>query len=159
MTWRSVFLILTVCFFNLCHRCSALWADTTHTISRHCCIVNSLADTCRCDDKKEGNFHFFNRKEGENYTAGFARCEVNNVLFMQPIEPRAGIHRSGWTGAGWLSTGKEEREWQRGFAGKRRTNKRQKRKENNKTMQEWGKEGELEAKAKRVRISTFCNGT
>lgn len=109
MTWRSVFLILTVCFFNLCHRCSALWVDTTHTISRHCCIVNSLADTCRSDDMKEGNFHFFSQKEGENYTPDFARCEVNNVLFMQRIEPGVRIHRSGRTGAGWLEVFRERR--------------------------------------------------
>lgn len=68
-----------------------------------------------------GNFPFFSGREGENYTPDFARCEVNNVLFMQPIEPTARIHRRG---AGWLEVyrGRRKRMRER-VVGKRQTNK------------------------------------
>lgn len=76
-------------------------------------------------------------KKGENYTPDFARCEVNNVLFMQRIEPGVRIHRGGRTGAGWLQVYRERRKRMREkVVGKRQTNKLPERKENNKIMQE-----------------------
>lgn len=139
----GLFFLLWQCVSLIC-AAAVLWVDTeAHTISRHCCIANRLADTCRSDDKKRTKFPLLEwGKRVKIIHQTFARREVNNVLFMQRIEPRVRIHRGGRTGAGWLEVcGERRKRMGEKVAGKRQTNKLEERKENNKIMQEWGKKG------------------
>lgn len=83
---------------------AAPWVDTTHTRRE------PTAGQIPADPMIRRKFPLLQSEMGgENYTPDFARCEVNNVLFMGRLEPRVRTHRSGRTGAGWLEVCRERR--------------------------------------------------
>lgn len=146
MTWRSVFLILTVCFFNLCHRCSALWVDTTH--NQQALLYSKqpgrYLQIWRYERRK---FPLLQSERGWKLYTRLCKMWSKQCIIYAADRTRSENSQKRanrcWM-AGSLQGKKKENEREGWW---RQPNKLLERKENNKIMQEWGKKGELEAKA------------